>query len=204
MIAAALALGLSSGAYCVGGCLPVMMPLVFHRRTSWSERAKTLALFSAGRLAAYTLFGMGAAAASGACPPALVRGAALASMLGLAPLLILYGVRGHGTASGCGGFLAGGARGGGRRPAVLLGFLTGINICPPFLLALSSVMLEGRILDGAVFFGVFFTATSLYFLPFLFLGRFSLHEPVRVVGRIFSALAGGIYVLAAFHLLTAA
>jgi len=200
MIGAALALGLSSGVYCVGGCLPVMMPLVFSERTTLRERAKTLIAFSGGRLAAYLAFGFVAALVGKACPPALSRGAALASMLGLAPLLILYGVRGAG-AKGCGTSFVRGRGTGRRRPAPLLGFLTGINVCPPFLLALSTVMLEGRVLDGLLFFAVFFAATSLYLLPLLFLGRYSLHESVRVVGRYFSVLAGGFYVLAALRLL---
>ncbi|MHC4505316.1 MAG: 4Fe-4S binding protein, partial [Planctomycetota bacterium] len=52
----------------------------------------------------------------------------------------------------------------GRLPLVL-GFLSGFNVCPPFLLAANEVLAKGGALRGATFFGGFFVGTSVWMVP---------------------------------------
>ena len=48
----------------------------------------------------------------------------------------------------------------------VLGILTGFNVCPPFLLAMTICFAEGQNhISGMVFFLAFFVASSLYMLP---------------------------------------
>jgi sulfite exporter TauE/SafE len=72
----------------------------------------------------------------------------------------------------------------------LVGFLAGINLCPPFLLAVTTVMDVGGTLRGVLFFLVFFLATSVYLLPLFFAGLVSRFSSVRFAGRVSGVLAG--------------
>ncbi|MCX7837385.1 MAG: sulfite exporter TauE/SafE family protein, partial [candidate division WOR-3 bacterium] len=51
---------------------------------------------------------------------------------------------------------------------LFLGFIMGINICPPFLLSLINVIEMAEIMKGILFFLLFFLATSIYFFPLIF------------------------------------
>lgn len=51
----------------------------------------------------------------------------------------------------------------------LLGFLTGLNLCPPFLIALTEAARSGGILSGAILFLGLGISSSFFFLPFSFL-----------------------------------
>ena len=58
----------------------------------------------------------------------------------------------------------------GRAERLALGFLTGINLCPPFLVA-GCALRSFRCLSAALlFFSVFFVGTAVWFVPFLSLG----------------------------------
>ena len=71
-----------------------------------------------------------------------------------------------------------------------LGFLTGINVCPPFLTGLVVVLDLGSALSGAVFFAAFFAATSLYLLPALGVWPWLSSARAQGVGRLALFLAG--------------
>ena len=75
-----------------------------------------------------------------------------------------------------------------------LGFLMGINVCPPFLLSLAYVFTLHSMAKGLVYFLVFFCATSLYFVPLLFVGWLGRMKEFRWAARA-SALAVGILFL---------
>jgi len=71
-----------------------------------------------------------------------------------------------------------------------LGFLTGINICPPFLTGLVASLALGSAWSGAAFFAAFFAATSLYLLPVLGVWPWLSSGRSRQLGRIALFLAG--------------
>ncbi|MBI5238857.1 MAG: sulfite exporter TauE/SafE family protein [Elusimicrobia bacterium] len=176
-------LGLATGPYCFAACAPFLVPyLCAEGRPDLKGNLGILARFLAGRLLAYLLFGAGAgamgAAVSGTVPVWLAPAA-----LGLSALLMLACAAGIGTKlSWC-------AAAPGRVPFAL-GFLTGINVCPPFLTGLVVVLALGSAFSGAAFFAAFFAATSLYLLPVLGVWPWLSSSRARAAGRLALALAG--------------
>ncbi|MEI7849612.1 MAG: sulfite exporter TauE/SafE family protein, partial [Chloroflexota bacterium] len=69
------------------------------------------------------------------------------------------------------------------RSPFLLGFFMGINLCPPFLLSITYVFSRHSALYGMVYFALFFLASSLYFLPIVFVGLASRAKEFRTVAR---------------------
>ncbi len=77
----------------------------------------------------------------------------------------------------------------------LLGFLMGVNICPPFLISIGYIVDVGGVLNGILYFVLFFIGTSVYFIPLLFLGQLGRFDRLKFSARI-SAIAVGIIFLA--------
>jgi hypothetical protein len=62
-----------------------------------------------------------------------------------------------------------------RCPRVLpaaLGLVSGLNLCPPFVVALTQGGVSGSLCGMLLFFLAFFWATALFFLPIPFVGAF--------------------------------
>ncbi len=71
---------------------------------------------------------------------------------------------------------------------ILLGIVTGINVCPSFLLAFSrSVTLSGP-LAGMSFFFAFFLGTSIFMIPLSFVGMLGRKKVFRTIARISAVL----------------
>ncbi len=72
--------------------------------------------------------------------------------------------------------------------ALALGFLTGINLCPPFLVAgLRAAELE-HLSAALLFFVCFFAGTAVWFLPFLSMGFVQRTPAVVIVARMVAGL----------------
>jgi sulfite exporter TauE/SafE len=187
LVGKALLLGLSTGLFCAGFCVPLVGPLLLsddrgctHRDVNRSIRhsASRVGLFLAGRLVAYLLFGLVFGALGGALSRVWGIKALLLPLVYavLGVMMIVYAVvqsfphvgfcRAVSPRIRSGWYLA------------LVGFLAGINLCPPFLLAVTTVIF------------VFFLATSVYLLPLLFAGLMSRFSAVRFAGRVAAVLAG--------------
>jgi len=81
-------------------------------------------------------------------------------------------------------------------PAVLplaLGFLTGINVCPPFLIALARAADARSALGSVRFFVVFFLGTAVYFVPMPLLGALRPLRVLQTVGRMAAGIIGIYY-----------
>lgn len=76
---------------------------------------------------------------------------------------------------------------------LLMGFLMGVNICPPFLMSLTYVFTLHSTLRGIIYFLMFFLGTTLYFLPLFFLGYLNKIKEFQVVGRVTSLIVGMIF-----------
>jgi sulfite exporter TauE/SafE len=179
----ALVLGLSTGLFCVGFCVPLLGPVMLAREKSgFRESAASIGLFLAGRLAAYLLFGFVFGALGGVLARIwsikTVLLPLLYAVLGI--LMILYGV---------------------VQSFPHVGFCRALNprlqsrwyllvIGPPFLLAVTTAMDIGGALQGMFFFFVFFIATSIYLLPLLFSSFVSRFKEVRFAARVAAVLAG--------------
>jgi hypothetical protein len=73
---------------------------------------------------------------------------------------------------------------------VIFGFFTGINICPPFLLAISRVLDLGSIAGGMLLFGGFFLGTSVYLALLLPLGYLGRWQSLRLISLMTALLTG--------------
>jgi hypothetical protein len=75
-----------------------------------------------------------------------------------------------------------------RSGALALGFLTGINLCPPFLVAgLRAAQLE-HLSAALLFFICFFVGTAVWFLPFLSMGLVQRTPAVVIVARMVAVM----------------
>ena len=77
----------------------------------------------------------------------------------------------------------------------LFGFLTGINICPPFLLAISCALGQGNMSGGMLFFGGFFAGTSAYLVLLLPLGYLGRWQNMRQIALIVALLSGVFFLI---------
>ena len=67
--------------------------------------------------------------------------------------------------------------------AAALGFLTGLSLCPPFVVAGVRAAELGSMAAALLFFAVFFVGTSVWFVPFVGLGCVTRNEAVTTVAR---------------------
>ena len=184
-----LSFGLAQGPMCATFCLSILLPVMLARGER-SARSNFLGLgqFLAGRLAAYLLFGMVlgwlGARFGVEMPPFL--GATAQAAIGLAMLLAAVGLV-SGESRFC-GFMH---RAGGK-PAfpALLGVLTGVNLCPPFVASLGDALHSGGPVHGMAYFAGFFLSTSLFVVPAALGGMVSFVRVARAVGTVACAAMG--------------
>lgn len=190
-------LGLANGTTCLAYCVPVLIPFLLGEGRRTRQNWMLLAKFLGGRLVGYLLFGLLAFLAgqlllsAGRYRNQLFGAATIA----LAALLAWYGLAKPPTP--CGGSFKGARLWLRRWPALLplgLGFLTGLNLCPPFLMAITGAAGNGTLWGSLLFFGAFFVGTSLYFIPLPFLGAFHRSEALRIIGKM-TALLMALYYL---------
>ena len=75
----------------------------------------------------------------------------------------------------------------------LMGLLTGLNLCPPFLLAFAAATENPTLEHSLTFFLAFFIGTSLYLLPLPFLGAFKGYPHLKMIGKISATLMSVYY-----------
>lgn len=191
MVIKGLALGFSAGIFCIGFCYPVLAPLMLSKQESgFKSSAFSLLIFILGRLVAYLIFGalFGFIGGMISSLPSFHTIIFPIAYLVLGILMILYGIVTsfpHWTMCR---YLDRYFQN--RKSNLIFGFLTGINICPPFLLAITTATELGKPWQGIVFFFFFFLATTVYLLPFLFTGFISRFKDIRVAARVVAILAG--------------
>ena len=76
---------------------------------------------------------------------------------------------------------------------VTLGFLTGVNVCPPFLLAFSSASQLSQLWQSLLFFAAFFIGTSIYIAALALVGLAGGCERIRIIGRLAAGVVGLFY-----------
>ena len=174
------------GLFCTTSCLPFIAPYLVAEQRDARATAGTLFQFILGRLGGYILFG----AVFGWLGERLTGAAfnlfTIVSLVLLSILLILYAVglmKPSWSVCGMNSWP-------GRRIPLVMGFLMGVNICPPFLLSVAYVFTLHSMFKGIVYFLVFFAATTLYFLPLFFLGFLSKLNEFRAVARVSAVLVG--------------
>jgi sulfite exporter TauE/SafE len=191
-------LGLSTGAVCLSYCGPVIVPFLMGEGNTVYRNAGSVSLFLAGRLFAYILVGfLAGVMGSTMLQPTATKTVFMGIIyIALSVLMIVYGF--HRFREVCLGRSTNPAtKSYARRWPFLIplagGFATGLNLCPPFLLAITGAMESGELTGSILFFFMFFLGTSVYFVPLPFIGFFRRQQVLRIIGKFAAILAGFIY-----------
>ncbi len=199
MVREALLLGLSTGTYCAMYCAPVAIPFLFSEEIrSARHNALLVTLFLLGRFVAYVgvgfLLGTVGAYATGYLDPQLQHRLGSVAFTVTGAIMLASGLMHnfpHWKACRLYSKAYRPARG-----ALIYGFLTGINLCPPFFAAATRVFGSASGPDGALYFLLFFIGTSVYFLPLLGVHRLRRHMgTIRMISRLTLVLLGGYFLL---------
>ena len=187
-------LGLSTGVYCLASCLPVLAPYLLAGGSSlWKANSLIFLKFLAGRFLAYMLFAL-AAVSLGKLSGHYLPPRVLAAGMALTALLMFYSLFSGHLKKQASCFASLPAAWAEKRIPFLLGFLTGINICPPFAAGLLRLVGLADIFKGLVYFGGFFVSTSLFLVPALAPTPF-LGSRLKSIGRMTLFLAALWYLL---------
>lgn len=189
--------GLSVGVYCLGICLPIFIPILLSKKRKTKESFWLILEFSLGRLLGYLLFGfivgyLGVAIQSSVVHQIIRLSTALMGLFMLGYSLGLVGWWGH---KACRTFFHQ------VKTPLFLGFLTGLNVCPPFLASLTYVFNLKSALLGAFYFLFFFLGTSVYIVPLALLGVFSKQTIFQKIARISGILVGIYFLLSGLNAL---
>jgi len=178
------ALGLSTGSLCLMTCVPIYLPYMMSEERSLLKSLGRLMEISLGRFIAYILFGALAGYFGTRINP-MGRGLFTGiSYILLSIFLVINAFRTHREGKSC------------RVPkwalmsksALLLGFFTGVNFCPSFLIALSSAVDLGGVLSGIQIFVGFFFGTSLFLMPLALSGYLTFIKGIKYLARIATIL----------------
>ncbi len=202
----ALVLGLATGPVCLATCGPVVVPWMMVQPRGVRLHTRQLLLFLAARLAGYMVFAAAVWMVGSSIPHAWTGRTWLMGgiQLLLAAGMVVYAVgwphrkcaaanpayaealARHGTTSEL--VRIGEASRPMRSGALALGFLTGINLCPPFLVAgVRAAQLE-HLWAALIFFICFFVGTAVWFLPFLSMGLVQRTPAVVAVARMVAVM----------------
>jgi sulfite exporter TauE/SafE len=195
----ALALGLASGPACLAACGPALVPTLLTTRPGLKPNAGFLFSFLGARLLGYLIFAvvaweLGALVSVPPRPRVLLLGAVNIS---LASVLLGYAyVARHQCVEGCQGSrlvqieTRKDRRVGG---AAVLGLLTGLNLCPPFLTVGVRAAQLGSAAQAILFFTSFFVGTSAWFVPFTGFSCITRNQGVITVARMTMVLIAFYY-----------
>jgi sulfite exporter TauE/SafE len=198
-----IALGLSTGVMCLATCGPILIPFLLSEGKNPKKNAVFVLEFLSGRLLAYLFIGLLAGLLGSQFTPFNPWVIGMINLC-LASLLILYGFYHFKTV--CPGTTHHNLRNklGNRFSSlipVLTGTITGINICPPLLLAVSNAAETGSIGGSMFFFAMFFIGTAVYFIPLPFIGAFHRQKTLQIIGKFAAILMGFIYLYKGIYLL---
>lgn len=221
LMAEGLLLGLSSGITCLASCAPVLLPLLVGTSGGVRRHGVLMTEYLGGRLAGYLVFGIVVWLGARFLPLGVQGNPAFkgAVSLALGGLMLAHGIltfprntagKPAAPAAGHSGCLVSPwkLRGALSRcpwlvPAAL-GLISGLNLCPPFVVALTRGGLAGSLGGTLVFFLSFFAATALFFVPIPFVGGFSRLQGAGHVAAFAGILVGFFFLYTgSFHLLSA-
>jgi len=202
----AFLLGLASGPACVASCGPVVVPSLLSEGAGWRLNARYLTLFLSTRFLGYLLFAviaweLGVLASPAPATRALLYGAI---HILLALTLFWYASSIGRCFQACAASRLVNIAGTGKHAvpgAAVLGFLTGVSLCPPFVAAGLRAAELGNLFAALLFFAVFFVATTLWFVPFVGLGCVQRNESVIFVARTAIVLVAIYYLIAGIAML---
>jgi sulfite exporter TauE/SafE len=184
----ALVLGLASGPACVASCGPVIVPSLLAERTGLRVNSRYLSAFLATRLLGYLFFaavawGLGSLVSLRFQERSLTF-ATIHLLLGCALFVYAYSVGRPCAHARAGSELVTIGASKHRIPgAAVLGFLTGVSLCPPFVVAGVRAAEAASLSAALFFFAAFFLGTSVWFVPLAAFGWVKRNEAVTTVAR---------------------
>ncbi|AWI04788.1 sulfite exporter TauE/SafE family protein [Clostridium drakei] len=190
-------LGLSSGGYCLASCIPVFVPYILseNKKTKWNFIC--LSKFMLGRLLGYVLFALLAwITGNFIIKQSHYKEFIFAiSYIFLSFTLIIYTFsKSHRVCNikYFSKFFNNSNKEKNFATILLLGFLTGINVCPPFILAFSDAAFFSNVISSILYFAAFFIGTAIYFMPLPFIGVLK-GKQIKLVGQMCSLVIGVFY-----------
>ena len=189
IIVEGLALGLSAGVYCVGSCMVFFMPyLVVEGKRNISDNLKKISSFMAGRLIAYVAFAFAVGLIGASYRNIFTAKFSNICLIAASSFMIIYSLTHNFKDSGlCALFVR---RSSLMRIPFLLGMLTGLNPCPPFLVGSARLWTLNDILLGVILFIAFFLGTSVYMLPLALVSYINRSERIRKIGAMVALVSG--------------
>jgi polyferredoxin/Na+-translocating ferredoxin:NAD+ oxidoreductase RnfG subunit len=162
---------------CVG-CWAVLLPIILSRAGTFKHNLSLFVQFSLGRLLAYIAVGAGTGFLGAAFGELDWVKVATASAYILFSLLLLLRATRPEDRKKCEGFAI--------RPTLpfAAGLIMGLNICPPFLLAVTSVLQGDGVAFGLWLFAGFFISVTIFMFPVTFAGFAAKAEFFRSLGRV--------------------
>jgi sulfite exporter TauE/SafE len=191
----ALVLGLATGPVCLASCGPIVLPWILVQPKGVRVHGIQMSLFLAARLVGYLAFAAALWLVGSSIPRSFSGRSWLFGgvQLLLAVALLVYAAgwprRKCASAEPSSTLVQIGAA---PQPsssgALSLGFLTGINLCPPFLVAGVRAAQLPSLAGSLLFFLFFFAGTAVWFIPFLSLGFVSRTPALITVARMVAVL----------------
>jgi sulfite exporter TauE/SafE len=172
-------LGIATGTTCLATCGPVYAPYLMQYQRSLPKSLLAVLEISSGRFLAYLLVGA-AAGLLGKHVEFGEKGLFTAAAYCLFSIFLLAATFRTHQRDRC--FRTGRWALAVDRP-LLLGVLTGINFCPPFLLALTKATTLSGPVAGMALFAAFFVGTSIFLVPLSVFGLFGGQRLFRTVAR---------------------
>jgi sulfite exporter TauE/SafE len=182
--------GLSLGAFCLSYCFPFLATFMASTPRGVKDNSKLMVRFMFGRLLGYIMFGVIFGFLGEKLQSPFLTLITDLSLIFISILLILYLC---GLLKEKKGLCP--SQKFHSRNAMMMGFLMGINICPPFLLSLPYVFSLHSTWLGIVYFLIFFLASSIYFLPMIFVGMLGKIKEFQIVARLSGFICAGIFIV---------
>jgi sulfite exporter TauE/SafE len=184
-ISQGMLLGLSTGIFCLVTCAPVYVPFVLSEDRKLQRNILAIGEIAMGRLIAYLFFGLILGILGKQINDQWLNRAIGTAMILLSVLMLAFVVIKKWPHLG----LCKLSKKYVNYP-VFFGFLTGINVCPPFLLAMSAALSYASIAGSILLFGGFFVGTSFYLILLVPLGLAAKVESIRQIGLITAVMSG--------------
>lgn len=181
--------GLSVGVTCLGICLPIFLPILLSQKRTTKTSFFLLIEFSLGRLFGYLFFGLIFGWLGQIIKSGLIHSLVSLATLWIGLLMIVYSL-GMIDKKFCAALPFAKIKW-----PFLLGFLTGVNICPPFLASLTYVFNLKDVIASLLFFLMFFLGTSVYIIPAAFLGVFTKVKLLQKLAQVSGIIVGLYFIL---------
>jgi sulfite exporter TauE/SafE len=181
--------GFSTGIFCFGTCLPVFLPVLLAQKRKVKSSLILVLEFSLGRFIGYMIFGLLVGLLGQIIISSSVHLLVALANIWTGILMIFFSL-GMIDKKFC-TFI----------PIkkikwpFLLGILTGVNICPPFLAAITHVFNLKNLISSLWFFFLFFLGTSVYIIPASILGFFTKYNFVHNLARYSGILVGSYFII---------